>query len=422
MIFKFSKSNKLGLPIIILFFALFITSLILKNFTFAEPYNYPFFLISLVFLLPHYFDFKYKIFIWFSLILMLFFASFILIKENSLAEFFEIYTYIFLILGAISFGLDYVREKIKDNSRNIKIYRLVFLFFIILVMISPFILYKKYVPDLINIARNANYYFKNNDIKLNGQKLSENIIMNIDYPENDNVLSGIIRISGWAIEGNSTSDSGIDRVDIFVDGKPGIGKYLDPSYVKISKEDSPAYKLVKRFYRECFGYDPAESELNPWVTGLESNKISIDKIIKEFILNEEFENRNLKNDEYINILYNVVLNRGADYKGFRHWVSNLNGGMSRYRVLNEFLNTPEYKTVRGIYYSEISEYLESVNIGINLPKNSVARDYGEQFKISGFNFLFDSTIFENGKHQFYIFAHSPIFGWDYIMIEVNIKN
>ncbi|MFA5014521.1 MAG: DUF4214 domain-containing protein [Actinomycetota bacterium] len=353
---------------------------------------------------------------------MLFYASFILIKEHSLAEFFEIYPYVFLVLGAISFGFDYVREKIKDNSRNIKIYRLVFLFFIILVIASPFVLYRKYMPDLINIVKNVNYYFKKNDIKLDGQRLSENIIISIEYPEKDNILSGIKRISGWAIESNSADDSGIDRVDIFIDGKPGIGQYLDPLYVKIIKEDSPAYKLVSRLYKECYGYIYEKNIVNSWVTKLESGKVSVDDIIKELILNEKFENRNLSDNEYINVLYKVLLNRQADNIGFRHWLDELKEGTSRENILYEFLDSPEYKTLRGTYNREISEYLEFVNTGINLPKNNVAGNYGEQFKMSGFNFLFDCTGFKNGKHTFYIFAHSSIFGWDYIMIDVNIKN
>ncbi|MFA5014516.1 MAG: DUF4214 domain-containing protein [Actinomycetota bacterium] len=345
-----------------------------------------------------------------------------LVNDSSLAKFFEIYVYIFLILGAIGFILSYLRAKIKNNNRNIKIYRYVFLFFIILIIISPFIFYKKYVPDLINIVKNANYYFKKDNIRSKGVQLSENIIINIEYPESDRELSGITKITGWAIESNSTDDSGIDKVDIFVDGKPGIGTYLDPEHVNLPEEDSPAYKMVSRFFIECYDYDPGKNRINYWVAGLESSDVSIDDIIKEFILDEEFKNRNLSNEEYVNVLYGVLLNRQADYKGFRHWVSNLNGSLDRDEVLYEFLKSPEYKTIVDIYKSKISEYLELVNVGINLSRESVANGYGEQFKMSGFNFLLDSAEFENGKHKFYIFAHSSIFGWDYTMIEINIKN
>jgi len=422
MIEKTFKGKILKISITFLFFALLIASLVLRNFLNVETYYCPVFFIVLVFFISQYFGFEYKILVWFSLILMLLCVLFVFINESSLAEFSGIYTYIFLILGATGFLLDYVRERIKKNNHHFKVYRLVFLFFIILVIIYPFIFYREYIPYLSGIIKNVNYYFKKEDIELNGTKLSENIIINIEYPEKDSVLSGVAKISGWAIEANSKEGSGIDKIDIFIDGKPGIGKYLDLGEVSILEEDSPTYKLVSRFYKECYGNNPDEDTLNYWVTGIESGKASIDDMVREFILNEEFESKNLSNEEYINLLYKVLLNREADKKGFEYWLNKLNEGIDKDEILYDFLDSFEYKGLCRNYYGKISKYLEYACTGVNLRSEDISERYGEQFKMSSFNFLFNSTEFKNGKHILYFYAHSPVFGWDYIMIEINIEN
>ena len=48
--------------------------------------------------------------------------------------------------------------------------------------------------------------------------------------------------------------------------------------------------------------------------------------------------------------------------------------------------------------------------------------YGKQFYLSGFDVYLDSTKVENGMHTIYIYAHSPVFGWDYKTLTVNIEN
>jgi len=74
------------------------------------------------------------------------------------------------------------------------------------------------------------------------------------------------------------------------------------------------------------------------------------------------------------------------------------------------------------YYNKISEYVEYTNVGINLPREDIGNSYGEQFKMSGFIFNFDSTKFKNGEHTIYVYAHSPYFGWDYISFNIYINN
>ena len=153
---RYFKGKWLEFTLISLFFILLITSLILRNFLNIEIYYFSFFFIILIFFLSNYFESGYKIFIWFALILMLQSILFILINENLLSEISGIHAYIFFILGAAGYLLDYIKSKGKRNKLHIKIYKFIFLFFSILVVISPFIFYGKYMPHLPDIIENVN--------------------------------------------------------------------------------------------------------------------------------------------------------------------------------------------------------------------------------------------------------------------------
>jgi len=422
MVERTFTDSKLKMPVIFLAFALLVASLILRDFLDVEKYYYPVFFTVLIFILAGYFEFGYKIHMWFSLFLMLAVIILILINEDSYAQTFGIYAYIFLGLGAAGFILDWIGGKARNNKIHFKSYKLVLLFVLILVVASPFILCRNYLPHVPGIFKNIGYYFKRDSVRLDGEDLPENIIINIRYYEKDVMHTGIARISGWAIEGNSVDDPGIDKIDIFIDGKPGIGKHLDLDYITIKKEDSPAYELVNNFYYRCYGSYPARGTLNYWVAELESGNLSIDDMAKHFILDEDFKNKNLSDKEYVNLLYRVLLNREADKNGQQYWQNRLNEEDNRDIIFYSFLDSVEYKGLSREFDIKLSGYLDIANTGINLKNENVAKNYGEQFEMSGFNFLFYTGEFKDGIHILYIYAHSPEFGWDYAAEEINVKN
>ena len=52
----------------------------------------------------------------------------------------------------------------------------------------------------------------------------------------------------------------------------------------------------------------------------------------------------------------------------------------------------------------------------------IGKQYGKQFYLSGFTFEFDSTKLPDGQHTLYIYARSPVFGWDYKTINLIVEN
>jgi len=417
---KYLKEKKIGLFIYLLLFAFLMFSLVLRIF---NPLIYPIsiFIMILIFIFSQYFDFEYTYLISLALLILICCPFLVTSGNNKLAEYFVIYVYGFLVLGVAGYFLDNLRERLKKRD-YFKIYRLVFLSLLILVLISPFVIYREYIPKLPDIIKHANYYIKKESVKLDDSQIVENIIITVENPIEDSQISGKIKISGWAIEGNSQDNSGIDRIEIFIDGKPGMGKNLNLANNDIEEEDSPAYNLVKRFYSQCYNQKPEDNTVNYWGTKLESGEVSITDVAKKFILSEEFKNRNLSNKAYIDLLYRVLLNREPDDKGYKYWSDRLSEGTNRNVVLYGFLKSIEYKGLCRSYYDKISKYLEYMNVGINLPREDIGNSYGEQFNNSGFNFKFNSSMFDNGKHTIYVYAHNPYFGWNYVSFDIYIDN
>ncbi|MEO1482558.1 MAG: cytochrome c peroxidase [Myxococcota bacterium] len=64
-------------------------------------------------------------------------------------------------------------------------------------------------------------------------------------------------------------------------------------------------------------------------------------VIRSFHDNSTFQNRNLSDSQYLDTLYQAVLNRAADSGGKNFYLSLLSGGTSRSSVFNTFLNGTE---------------------------------------------------------------------------------
>ncbi len=404
---------------IYLLFIFLMVSLLLRIII-GNIYLISIFLFVLIFIISQHSDLEYRYFVGFALILSITCLFLLILNYDLLAEYFANYVYGFLLLGLVGYFLDNLRGRLKKKG-YFKIYRLIFLSFLILTLISPLIIYREFIPKLPGIIKYMNHYIHKENAVIK-TKIEENMIITVENPEEDSEISGMVKISGWAIEGNSRDGSGIDKVEIFVDGKPGIGKHLDLNDTKFRKEDSPAYELVKRFYSQYYDKEPDDETINYWQIKLESGEISIDKIAINFFLSEEFKSRNLNDKEYINILYLSLLNREPDDKGLTYWLDVLNKGTERNAVFYEFLKSVEHKGVCRDYYNKLYKYLEYINVGVNLPREDIGNSYGEQFKNSGFIFNFDSIKFENGEHIIYVYAYSQYFGWDYVSFNIDVKN
>ena len=97
---KFIKEKKLGLSFLLSFFILLVVSLVLRNF-FPKIYPISIFFVVLIFIFSQYFDFDYRLFMGIALALLLVCRFLLMAKLNTLAEYFAMYVYGFLVLGII---------------------------------------------------------------------------------------------------------------------------------------------------------------------------------------------------------------------------------------------------------------------------------------------------------------------------------
>jgi len=436
---KYIKKNKLGLSLLLLFFIFLIGSLILIN---IFPYLYPvsIFFVVLIFIFSQYFDFEYRYFIGFALILLIICPFLLIFKLNILAEYFANYVYGFLVLGVIGYFLDNFREKIRLKG-YFKIYRRVFLSILICVIIGSvgFLVYKNYISEkgftlfirdgvmrIEEITKNRYlktfnkkaYYSKEKYVKVGETEIEEDIVINIDYPKEGDLISGKIDIKGWAIEKNSNTNTGIDKIEVFLDGRPWEGKFIG-EYSRLKyKGEQETIKYIERLYLLYYNRRPFNSENNYWAINLESGNISCYDFAINIINNSGFLNKNLSEEEFITKLYKGLFGRDVDEQGLLYWSDQMKGNLSREEILFNLINSEEFKIRSDSYYQNVP----NKDIELSEVRNDVSEVYGKQFFLSGFEIEFNSKKVKSGDHLLYIYAHSPIFGWDYKIINIYVEN
>jgi len=107
--------------------------------------------------------------------------------------------------------------------------------------------------------------------------------------------------------------------------------------------------FVTRFYQQCLNREPDPTGLADWVDGLQTGRLTGADVANGFVFSNEFVDRNVDNDTYLNILYRAFFDRAPDSGGFSDWLTRLENGESRKSVLNGFLEAQEFYDLCGRY-------------------------------------------------------------------------
>lgn len=108
-------------------------------------------------------------------------------------------------------------------------------------------------------------------------------------------------------------------------------------------------KFVYRLYRLILSRDSDPEGLEGWVNALISKRNTAAKVIEGFVLSDEFTGKNLNDSEYIDILYNTLLDRDADSVGKEDWEAEIATGVSRLYILNGFIGSNEFTQLCAKY-------------------------------------------------------------------------
>jgi len=98
-----------------------------------------------------------------------------------------------------------------------------------------------------------------------------------------------------------------------------------------------------RLYEAAFDRKPDAKGLGFWISGLD-NGVTLSSIADSFLTSPEFKTLygdQMSQRDYVNALYQNVLNRAPDQSGSDFWVDALNNGASRAQILANFSESVE---------------------------------------------------------------------------------
>lgn len=128
--------------------------------------------------------------------------------------------------------------------------------------------------------------------------------------------------------------------------EPGTSQNLNP----VPEQEEQLKAFVVRLYLDALGRKTyADSEVDFWYQELISRKKNGADVAMGFFFSDEFKEKGLSNEEYVDTLYRVMFNRNADRAGRETWIQKLELGMSREAIYAGFANSSEFMTVCDNY-------------------------------------------------------------------------
>jgi len=130
------------------------------------------------------------------------------------------------------------------------------------------------------------------------------------------------------------------------------GKGINSSLLVNPTKEKEIKKLadfIKRMYTTALGRDAEAGGLNYWELMLSTGKKSPQEIAIFFFTSEEFQNQNLTDEEFLDRLYQTVLNRKADKEGSEYWLKKIEEGMSREDIIKSFIDSKEFQNLLKEY-------------------------------------------------------------------------
>lgn len=100
--------------------------------------------------------------------------------------------------------------------------------------------------------------------------------------------------------------------------------------------------FVERLYYYCLRRDSDSAGKSTWTGVLNRKEKNGGEVAYGFLFSDEFLHKNLSDEQYIDILYRVFLNRKADSAGKASWMKALDEGVSRLYVMNGFSGSKEF--------------------------------------------------------------------------------
>lgn len=107
--------------------------------------------------------------------------------------------------------------------------------------------------------------------------------------------------------------------------------------------------FVLRMYTKALNRNGETTGVEDWTNRINTGAMSAETVAKSFFGSEEFLNRGLSNEDYVETLYQTFMDRASDEEGKIYWLNRMNSGMSREQVLEGFSRSVEFCEIMARY-------------------------------------------------------------------------
>jgi len=128
---------------------------------------------------------------------------------------------------------------------------------------------------------------------------------------------------------------------------------------KINEESLSFYAnssldFITFLYNRVLIREPDDKGYNEWVTAIAENSFSATDLVTRFVSSIESQDNisGYSNEQFIVFLYKSLLNRLPDSQGYENWVLNMNEGMGKEEVLINFCHSPEFQEICNYFNIE----------------------------------------------------------------------
>lgn len=177
-------------------------------------------------------------------------------------------------------------------------------------------------------------------------------------------------------------------------------EFFEPSKVVPVVDTDKVQAFITRLYQKCLNRKPDAAGLQYWTDALKNGDKTGIEAAGNFVFSKEYLDKNVSDDEYITMLYNVFMDRAPDQGGFNHWKDLMQNGLSRKHIFRGFAMSKEYTDICNRYGIKRGDYQckEPRDINANMTK-FVARLYRQamarSWDVEGLNYWCD--MMQRGK-------------------------
>lgn len=133
--------------------------------------------------------------------------------------------------------------------------------------------------------------------------------------------------------------------DIDADGLIGV------SGIEATKYESSIEQIIESFYVSILERAPDQEGRAFWAKTLQDSD-NVTEILAAFLASQEYQ-ETTTNYDFINYLYQHLLNRPADIEGSDFWMSRIEDGVIRSDIVNSFIASKEFISIVGSSFPNI---------------------------------------------------------------------